>query len=201
MQRPWTVLGTILALTMLTYASYTWASSSSLDGPPPGSNEGEARNAAAPSATPSKANPVEAQGRQSAIDTVKTNHLPPDSAATPATSSVGTASAATIADASIAHVHARLVERVKRLESDSANGGRTSAAQKDGLAVDKAAMKLIEAQRYWYLGPAEQMPAYLHLNTRSTRFWSTSTKDGRVIVLEMTSYEFPEVFENDPRAL
>lgn len=201
MKRPWAVVGILLALATLTFASYTWASSTSLEGPPPASNGGEARNAAAPSATPSNANPGEAHERQSAVDTVETNHPAHDCATDQPTSSVAAASAPTIADASIARVHSRLAERVKRQQSDSANGGKTSAAQKDGLAVDKAAIKLIEAQRYWYLGPAEQTPAYLHLNTRSTRFWSTSTKDGRVIVLEMTSYEFPEVFENDPRVL
>jgi hypothetical protein len=198
MKRSWAFAGSALALLALACASYQWASTGTDAGP--AATVGEAAPVSRAAQPTPSTSPSQAQARQTAVAQEEDAVLRLTGA--PSTHpSIGEVSASSprIADAFVAKVHDRLSERTKTAESNVANGGQLTASQKDGLAVDKAVLKLIEAQRYWYLGPAEQTPAYLHLNTRSTRFWSTSTKDGRVMVLEMTSYEFPEVFENDPR--
>lgn len=100
------------------------------------------------------------------------------------------------ADERVLEFYLSLLESIERLEQQKADPafhwGPTSA---DSLLVSKIVRQLTEGQRFWYLGPKESMPLYSNRDMTNSRFHATEV-GGLSIVFEMTSWEFPEVFES-----
>jgi hypothetical protein len=99
--------------------------------------------------------------------------------------------------ASLARSHKIISATAERLEAKVADG---SAGERDRrrLAQFRATLRLIEQNRYWYVGPRTLCPP-IPASSELVGYFMAPLPDDNLAVFELSQLEFPGSY--DPRAL
>lgn len=85
--------------------------------------------------------------------------------------------------------------QIQYLEEKKRMGVKLDPSDLDLWAISHAVKECMEQQRYYYIGPKENLPSYSHLQSDTTRYIATTISNtGIVIELPRTSY--PAVFDH-----